>query len=928
MKSSLPPHIVCVLLALLVGAFISSAAERLDRGVAVLTTSQGQPYVGWRLLSEDPPDIAFHLFRSATAEEKGELVATMTNSCNYVDAGAGGKQWFYTVAAMSGGKQLSVSAPVRAQSDKPYVRIPLRGKYRAQKVGLADLNGDGQLDYIVKQPDFNTDPYQQPGYWKKSEGTYRLEAYLHDGTFLWEYDMGWSIEQGIWYSPVIVYDLDGDGRAEVFCKAGEGDPREPAGHVRSGPEYLVMLDGMSGEVKKRLPWPSRDGFEDYNRSSRNMMGIAYLDGIRPHLIIVRGTYGLIKVEAYDPSLALKWRWEASGQYSKYRGQGMHGMHAADVDGDGRDEVVIGSAVLDDDGKPLWTTGLGHPDVCYVADVDPSRPGLEIFYGIEPGGKSNTVCLVEARTGKMIWGSSEITVHVHGQGMVGDIIPEEPGLECYAGEAKGGTNYWLFSAGGKRLSNESLGELSPKAIYWLDGPAKVFISGNKLLRYPDKEIGAIEGRIIGIADCIGDWREEVITTLPGEIRIYSTAVPAASSRVCLMQDRLYRTDVAKQTMGYFYPPQLGGYGLPAQSVSRGYSIPLIDLASETDRQVILDREDGQYLGHPTTVLLEDGATMLCVYPKGHGRGPIVLKRSVDGGRTWSERLPVPENWSTSQETPTIHRVIDLQGKKRLIVWSGLYPARLAVSEDDGHTWSPLRPAGDWGGIVVMSSVEPLMTRPGEYLAMFHDDGRFFASNSKQQKPVVFTLYQTFSSDGGLTWNQPEPVFASSDVHLCEPGSIRSPDGRELAVLLRENSRRRNSHIIFSRDEGKTWSEPREVAGALTGDRHTARYAADGRLFISFRDTTLDSSTKGDWVAWVGTYADLAGGREGGYRIRLMDNTRDADCAYPGVELLPDGTIVTTTYGHWARGKSPYIVSVRLKLSEMDALLASGQFVRSR
>ncbi|REK08289.1 MAG: exo-alpha-sialidase [Planctomycetota bacterium] len=350
--------------------------------------------------------------------------------------------------------------------------------------------------------------------------------------------------------------------------------------------------------------------------------------------------------------------------------------------------------------------------------------------------------------------------------------------------------------------------------------------------------------------------------------------------------------------------------------RGYSIPTIDLADEKDRQVVVDREEGQYLGHPTTCLLEDGKTMLCVYPKGHGRGAIVYKRSNDGGLTWSERLPTPENWATSLEVPTLHRVVDADGNKRIIMWSGLYPARLAVSEDDGQTWSELKPVGDWGGIVVMGSVVKL-EQPGHYLALFHDDGRFFTSENRMQDPAVMTLYKTLSTDGGLTWGEPEAIFASSDVHLCEPGAVRSPDGKQLAVLLRENRRKKNSHIIFSDDEGATWTEPREVPGSQTGDRHTAVYAPDGRLFISFRDTTHESPTKGDWVAWVGRYEDLVEGREGQYRVRLKDNHKGADCAYPGVEILPDGTIVTTTYGHWEPGKKPYIVSVRLTLDEIDA-----------
>ncbi|MCH2106815.1 MAG: glycoside hydrolase [Planctomycetes bacterium] len=360
---------------------------------------------------------------------------------------------------------------------------------------------------------------------------------------------------------------------------------------------------------------------------------------------------------------------------------------------------------------------------------------------------------------------------------------------------------------------------------------------------------------------------------------------------------------------------------AQNVlPRGYTIPTIDLAGEAHRQVTVDREAGQYLGHPTTVLLDDQKTILCVYPKGHGRGGIVYKRSTDGGLTWSERIPTPENWAGSREVPTLHRMTDAQGKKRIIMWSGLYPARFAVTEDEGETWSPLKPAGEWGGIVVMGCDFAVKGEPGHYVCMFHDDGRFIRKDAKQEQPIVFTLYQTRTRDGGLTWSEPEAIFSRSDVHLCEPGVIRSPDGGTLAVLLRENSRRKNSYVIFSTDEGRTWSPPRQVPASLTGDRHTAVYAPDGRLFISFRDRTLESPTHGDWVAWVGTWEDIVGGREGQYRVRLMDNHRSADCAYPGVLLLPDGTIVTTTYGHWAKGESPYIATVRLKLEELDALHA--------
>jgi hypothetical protein len=383
-----------------------------------------------------------------------------------------------------------------------------------------------------------------------------------------------------------------------------------------------------------------------------------------------------------------------------------------------------------------------------------------------------------------------------------------------------------------------------------------------------------------------------------------------------------------------------------------SIPIIDLDQDKKRQVVVDKEKDQYLGHVTTVLMEDGKTIYAVYPKGHGRGPIVLKRSDNGGKTWSERLPTPENWANSQEVPTLFKVEDASGKKRLIMFSGLYPARMAVSEDMGKTWSELHQIGNWGGIVVMGDVIPLKTGKGHYMALYHDDMRFFHENGKPDydKDVqnfnsrMFTLYKSLSFDGGLTWSDPIQILKSREMHLCEPGAVRSPDGNEIAVLLRENSRRFNSQIIFSKDEGETWSKPRSLPNALNGDRHTIRYAPDGRLLIVFRDNSpknkyfnsieinregkianleaqklgLMSPTQGDWVAWVGTYDDLKNSNDGQYRIRIKDNTQGADCCYPGVELLPDGNFVTTTYGHWEEGEEPYILSVRFTLEEIDRL----------
>ena len=370
--------------------------------------------------------------------------------------------------------------------------------------------------------------------------------------------------------------------------------------------------------------------------------------------------------------------------------------------------------------------------------------------------------------------------------------------------------------------------------------------------------------------------------------------------------------------------LGPVDSPA--IGQDTAIQRLDLDDWSQNQVIVDREPGQYLGHPTTCLLDDGKTILCVYPQGHGKGGIIYKRSRDGGRTWSERLKTPDSWATSKEVPTLHRVTGPGGKKRIIMFSGLYPTRMAVSNDEGLNWGELEPVGDWGGIVVMGSVVALNTGPGHYLGLFHDDGRFIGPTTNRKQPVRFTLYKTHSSNGGLKWSTPVAIDSSTTKHICEPGAVRSPDGKQLAVLLRENSRRQNSQIIFSDDEGQSWTEPRDLPDWLNGDRHTAQYAPDGRLFISFRCRWPKGKTteyEGDWVGWVGTYQDLVDGSDGQTFLRIKDNTKSADCAYPGVEILPDGSFVTTTYGHWTKGESPYIMSVRIDLDELDRAARQGQ-----
>lgn len=533
--------------------------EKLDRGFIALPAPDGAVFLSWRLLKEDPQDIAFAVARrdsDAAGAARVVLHRQGSPETHFIDRASATSACVYELFRYDDGRLAEKPLATARVCAKPYWRIPLGGDYDFQKVGVGDLNGDGSLEFLIKQPDFNTDPYQKPGYWKPSTTTYKIEAYRLDGTMMWRHDMGWSIEAGIWYSPWVVYDVDGDGKAEVYCKAGEGDPRDEKGLVQTGPEYLIKLDGETGRIVAKTAWLSREGYPDYNYSCRNFLTVAYLDGKTPSLIMQRGTYNVIKTQAMDKNLEPIWYWEAKQEKAKYAGQGSHGLIAADVDNDGRDELVLGAAVLDDTGRGLWSLEMGHPDICYVGDIDPANPGLEIYYGFEVKRQTDGMCVVDAATGRKLWTHKEPTFHLHGQGMAGDVLAEHPGMEVLAGE-RDYQKRWVYSASGELIEFSENLSLTPRPLWWDGDPQKEVILGRSIQDWNGAAIQPLEGRLIAVMDCLGDDREEAITCVKGELRIYSTTIPASDRRPCLLQDHLYRLGVVAQTMGYYYPAQLGG-----------------------------------------------------------------------------------------------------------------------------------------------------------------------------------------------------------------------------------------------------------------------------------------------------------------------------------------------------------------------------------
>jgi len=482
-------------------------AERLERGIVAIATPDGKAHVMWRLLADDPPGIAFNLYRTTDGKTTRLNAEPLKKTTDFLDAPT--KPCSYYVRPVVGGKEgrASRAANFDPRTARPYLSIKLEGNYTFQKVGIADLDGDGRYDFIIKQPNANIDPYIR--YWRRSPDTYKLEAWTPEGKLLWRYDLGWAIERGIWYSPYLVFDLDGDGKAEVAAKTGEGDPRDPEGRVTKGPEYLTILDGLTGKVRAQTDWPPRSLFKGsraYNYASRNQLGVAYLDGKTPALIVERGTYNIIVVVAYEfrnGRLGRLWRWCNDKEPRKYWGQGAHWMHCADLDADGRDEVLIGSAAIDHDGKSLWATGLGHPDHCYVGEIDPSRPGLEVYYGLETRQKKNGMCLVDARTGAILWGYPGPTRHVHSHGMCSDIDPRHPGAECFSTDTDPQKKpAWsrLWSARGEVLSKEMTWGFGPLVAYWDADPQREIVFRGRIQDYRGAtHPPRLEGRVVAVAD---------------------------------------------------------------------------------------------------------------------------------------------------------------------------------------------------------------------------------------------------------------------------------------------------------------------------------------------------------------------------------------------------------------------------------------------
>lgn len=566
-------------------------SESLNRGVISVRSGDGN-LVSWRLLSSDPADTAFNVYRDGTRLNPSPI----TGSTNYHDAGAGASS-SYTVRAVVGGVEQGDSEAAlqfaNGSFDVP-LQVPPGGStpsgeqysYSANDASVGDLDGDGQYEIVLKWDPSNAKDNSQSGY----TGNVYVDAYRLNGQRLWRIDLGRNIRAGAHYTQFQVYDYDGDGRAEVAMKTadatvsgtgqvigdGGADYRNTAGYVLSGPEFLTMFDGLSGAALSTVDYvPARGNVSDWgddygNRVDRFLAATAYLDGEQPSLIMARGYYTRTVLAAWDfrdGSLTQRWVFDSNSAGNQWTGQGNHNLSIADVDADGRDEIVYGSMVVDDDGTGRWTSGRGHGDALHVGDLVPSNGGLEIWQIHE----SNSVGadLRSASNGTDLFTKPNDTGgEGPGRAAAGDIFAGSPGAEFWA--SLGGGVSGLFNGSG-----DSVGRVpsSCNFLVWWDGdPVRELLDATHVDKYgtggetrllTGSDVASNNGTKATPAlsgDIFGDWREEVIwrTSDSSALRIYATPHQTDRRIVTLMQDRQYRVAIAWQNTAYNQPPHPSFY----------------------------------------------------------------------------------------------------------------------------------------------------------------------------------------------------------------------------------------------------------------------------------------------------------------------------------------------------------------------------------
>ncbi|MDR2438851.1 MAG: glycoside hydrolase [Planctomycetaceae bacterium] len=350
-----------------------------------------------------------------------------------------------------------------------------------------------------------------------------------------------------------------------------------------------------------------------------------------------------------------------------------------------------------------------------------------------------------------------------------------------------------------------------------------------------------------------------------------------------------------------------------------NLPLIDISGDVERQVVIAAGTPEvYQGHPTSLLMPDGKTIFAVWSINHGGPAGPMARSNDGGKTWT-RLDniLPPGFSKHRNCPSIYRMVANNGTERLWVFSASPKMPRILSEDGGKTWNEPKPLG-FPCVMTFSSVVPKNPgkQDGKYIGFYHH--KITPQGTLQEgesKAGVLQVVQTETNDAGLTWSEPQVIAVVEGRDPCEPFAFWSPDNKEICCLMRDNKHKGRSLMMFSNDHGDTWSTPIDTPWGLTGDRHWGVYVPDGRLVIVFRDQAIGSPTRHHFVGWVGTYDDIKQNKPGQFRIKLLHSNAGGDCGYPGIQVLPDGTVFALTYIKYRPGNNKHsVVGVHFKLTK--------------
>jgi rhamnogalacturonan endolyase len=581
--------------------------EYLTRGIHAVPDSNGKVFVSWRLLGTEDRVLSFNLYRTTNGKTIKLNSSPLTLATGFIDgtANISVANTYLVKTIINRKEEKQGSSFTLPANPKPYLAIPLRilPGYNANDASVGDMDGDGVYEIVIHLNSRGRDN-SHAGITDPPV----FQCYKLDGTFLWQINLGRNIREGAHYTQFMVYDLDGDGKSELAMKTADGtidgkgniigdstkDYRNERGHILSGPEYLTVFDGLTGAAISTVNYdpprhpgslnPSTEELKELwgdgngNRSDRFLACIAYLDGKNPSLVMCRGYYTRTVLAAWDlkdKKLVKRWVFDSNNEGNKaYAGQGNHNLSVADVDGDGRDEIVYGQMTINDDGKGLYSTGIGHGDAMHVSDLDPAHPGLEVF-SIQERFDDAGANFRDAKTGAVLWKKPSVKAGEDGEGpgrgLALDIDPRYPGAECWvAGAGIAG----LFDVKGNKIADKT--PPCNMGIFWDADALSEILNGVNISKwdYQNSDLKTLfDGKNFNCvsnngtkanpclsADLFGDWREEIIcrTADSKELRIFSTSIPTTIKLYTLMHDRQYRLSIAWQNVAYNQPPHTSYY----------------------------------------------------------------------------------------------------------------------------------------------------------------------------------------------------------------------------------------------------------------------------------------------------------------------------------------------------------------------------------